>query len=774
MKLVIVESPSKAKTIEKYLGQDYIVDASGGHICDLPQKTLGVDVKNNFEPQYVVSSEKEDVVKRLGQKAKKAEKVLLATDPDREGEAISWHLSNLLNLNLEDENRIVFNEISKKAVENALVNPRKVDMNLVDAQQARRVLDRLVGYKLSPFLCRVLASRLSAGRVQSAALRLVVEREQEILKFVPTEYWNIFAFLNSNGISKKDNEIIFKSKLEEYKNKKAKIESKEQADEVLQNIKNAVYKVISVKKSVATSKPQAPFTTSTMQQDASNKLSMPSSMTMMVAQNLYEGVDINGSHTALVTYIRTDSVRISADAQREAKEYIQKNYGADYAPESFNFYKSKKQSQDAHEAIRPITLSITPESVKDVLSKNHYRLYKLIYERFLASQMTDAKFNVVTVDIKANDAMFRASGKTVLFKGYTAVYDTEKEEKDEEESGLLPDLNENDILNLNEIRPEQKFTKPPARYTDATLIKALEEKGIGRPSTYATIISVLLKRTYTVKEGKSIKPTDLAFSVNEILIKSFDRIVDISFTARMEDKLDEIEDGGIDWRSVIADFYPWLEKRLLNAGDSLTEESDKKCEKCGSMMLIKIGRYGKYYACSNYPECSNIISFENETTDEKCDKCGSDMVVKVGRYGKFLACSNYPNCSNIKSFGDETSDVPCEQCGQMMIYKNGKFGRYLHCAACKINKPAAQKVAKCPNCGQDVYKRKSKAGKIYYSCADYKNCKFISWDMPYGKCPKCQSYTVVKFFKDNNLVKCLNKECDYSVPYIANKEDAEN
>ncbi|MCL1901561.1 MAG: DNA topoisomerase, partial [Firmicutes bacterium] len=518
----------------------------------------------------------------------------------------------------------------------------------------------------------------------------------------------------------------------------------------------------------------APYTTSSMQQDALNKAGLSLKRCGMAAQELYQGVNMgDDGMVALVTYIRTDSVRVAPEAQYAAKDFIINKFGPEFAPESFNFYKSKKQSQDAHEAIRPITLSVTPESVKDVLSKNHYRLYKLIYERFLASQMTDAKFNVVTVDINANDATFRASGRTVLFRGYTAVYDTEKEEKEDEESAILPDLNENDILNLNEIKPEQKFTKPPARYTDASLIKALEEKGIGRPSTYATIISVLLKRTYTVKEGKSIKPTDLAFSVNEILIKSFDRIVDISFTARMEDMLDGIEEGGTDWHNVISDFYPWLEKKLLNAGDSLTEESDKKCEKCGSMMLIKIGRYGKYYACSNYPECSNIVSFENETTDEKCDKCGSDMVVKVGKYGKFLACSNYPACSNIKSFGEEISDVPCEQCGQMMVYRNGRFGRYLHCAACKINRPAAKIVAKCPNCGQGVYKRKSKAGKIYYSCQDYKNCKFISWDMPYGKCPKCGNYTVVKFLKDHNLVKCSDKECDYTTPYV-NESDENN
>ena len=769
MKLVIVESPSKAKTIEKYLGADYTVDASGGHVRDLPQKTLGVNVKNNFEPDYIVTPGKEDVVKRLEAKAKKASEILLATDPDREGEAISWHLATLLNLDKNMKNRIVFNEISQKAVKRALEEPRSIDLNLVDAQQARRVLDRLVGYKVSPFLCRALASKLSAGRVQSAALRMIVEREQEILNFIPVEYWNIFAFLNfSKSENIKDRELIFKSQLFSFNGKKFKPSNKAETEQILDAVKNALWTVDNVKKSVSSSHATAPFTTSTMQQDASIRLSMPSSLTMQVAQNLYEGVDIAGEgQIALVTYIRTDSVRISKDAQDEALAFIKDKFGSEYVPNTPNFYKSKKSSQDAHEAIRPISLSRTPESLREKLSKNHYRLYKLIYERFLASQMSEAKYNTLTVDIKANNTIFRANGKTLLFKGFTAVYEFEREEKnDEEVISVMPDLKEGDILNLNEIKTEQKFTKPPARYTDASLVKGMEEKGIGRPSTYATVISTLLKRTYTEKEGKYIKPTDLAFRVNEILIKNFDNVVDISFTAKMEDQLDEIEEGGKDWHKLIEDFYPWLMERLKDASDSLTEETDQVCEKCGAPMFLKTGRYGKYLACSGYPKCKNIISQDDEVSDVKCEKCGSDMIIKNGKYGKYLACSGYPECSNIKSLGEELSDIPCENCGEKMIYKNGRYGRYLHCAACKINKAILEKVGICPDCGKDVIKRKSKTGKIFYGCSGYPNCRFLSWDIPYGKCPKCESNTVIKFYKAKNVVKCSNKECDFEEPYV--------
>ncbi len=767
MKLVIVESPSKAKTIEKYLGKEYTVDASGGHVRDLPQTSLGVDVKNGFEPKYVINKDKKDVIKRLSDKAKKADQIYLATDPDREGEAISWHLCYALKLDEHQQNRIEFNEISPKAVKEALQHPREINRALVDAQQARRVLDRLVGYKLSPFLCKQLHNNLSAGRVQSVALRMVVEREKEIQNFVPQEYWNIFAFLNKNTADK-EAEIVFRSQLEKYKNKKFKPKNKDEADTIVKEVEGKQWIVRNVKKAVSSSHAPAPFTTSTLQQDASAKLSLTSPQVMQIAQQLYEGVPLAGEgQVALVTYIRTDSVRISQDAQNAALEFIGEKYGKEYVPAKPNVYKTKKGAQDAHEAIRPISLLRTPESIKDkVPHKNIYRVYKLIYERFLASQMAEAKYNTMTVDIEAGQTLFRANGKSLLFKGFTAVYDVYKEvdkDKEDEEnvSAKLPNLSEGDVLNFRELKSEQKFTKPPARYTDATLVKAMEEKGIGRPSTYASIIGVLLKRTYTVKDGKYIKPTDLAFEVSDLLIKYFDKIVDTSFTAHMEESLDQIEEGNTNWKQLIENFYPWLQKKLEVAGESLVEETDIPCDKCGAMMLIRSGKYGKFLACSNYPNCQNTKPLDQEVSDVPCDKCGAMMIVKNGRYGKYLACPNYPECQNIKPLvKDEPSDVPCDKCGKPMIIRSGRYGKYLHCADCKINKPIVEQCGTCPKCGKPMNKRRSKTGKIFYGCSGYPECDFLSWDeVSDKKCPKCGAYTVVKRTKAGNLLKC--SACDY-------------
>ncbi len=768
MNLVIVESPSKAKTIEKYLGKDFVVDASGGHVRDLPEKNLGVDVRRNFQPRYEVSESKKATIKRLSDRAKRADRVYLATDPDREGEAISWHLAEVLGLDPAEENRIVFNEISQKAVKEALENPRPIAMGLVDAQQARRVLDRLVGYKLSPFLCKHLQDKLSAGRVQSVALRMIVEREQEIIKFKPKEYWNITALLRLAQGSAEDKDIDFKALLLSYQGKKKKPESKEQADDVLAHVKGKDWAVTAVKKAVSKSRPSAPFTTSTLQQDGSQKLGLTSPQVMQTAQQLYEGVPLGGEgQVALVTYIRTDSVRVSADAQAEAREFIRSSYGDKYLPSKPNFYKSKKQAQDAHEAIRPISLSRTPESVRALLSRNHYRLYKLIYERFLASQMTDATFNTVTADIAAGDAVFRATGKTLLFKGYTAVYEDYKEKDDsdgEDSSARLPALSEGDALNLKDLKSEQKFTKPPARYTDATLVKMMEEKGIGRPSTYASIIGVLMKRTYTVKEGRFLKPTELAFRVNETLIKFFDNIVDVSFTARMEDNLDEIEEGGKDWRKLVGDFYPWLQKRLEQAGESLIEHTDIPCDKCGDgHMLIRAGRYGKFMACSNYPECKATRPLDDDITDQVCEKCGSAMAIKQGKFGKYLACTGYPDCSNIRpleSKPDKVSDVPCPTCQKLMVERDGKFGKYHRCADCNLNRPIVEKAGICPLCGKDVHKKRSKAGKIFYGCSGYPGCTFVSWDaLSSEKCPDCGAHMTQKPVKDGTFIKCSS--CTY-------------
>ena len=727
MDLIIVESPSKAKTIAKYLGGKYRVDASGGHIRDLPEKTIGIAVDKNFEPRYVISSGKEETVKRLADEAKRAGKVYLATDPDREGEAISWHLQTVLGLDANEKNRIEFNEISQKAVVAALTNPRTVDYNLVDAQQARRVLDRLVGYNLSPFLNIKLGSGLSAGRVQSVALRLVVEREREILSFVPEEYWNITAELQDEA--KKFSP--FRATLEKYQNKKFKISNREEADSAVKSLRAGEYRIESVKRSVTKSHAPAPFTTSTLQQDASSKLGLSAPETMLMAQHLYEGMDIEGEgQVAFITYIRTDSTRISSEAQAAALKFIEKEYGKEYCPEKPNFYASKKGAQDAHEAIRPIDLARTPDSVKKLLDKKHFNVYKLIYERFIASQMSEALYDSMQIEIKNGDYGLKASGKALKFAGYTAVYKDVKKDDEEESGKLLPPLEEGMALNENELKADQKFTKPPVRYTDASLVKAMEDKGIGRPSTYASIISVLNKRKYVEKEGKAMKPTEIAFQITDMLVKYFQDIMDVGFTADMEKKLDEIEDGGKNWRSIIADFYPPFEEKLHFANTDGNEVTDILCEKCGSPMIRKFNKYGKYLACSNYPKCSNIINEQGpEVSETPCPKCGDLMVVRIGKYGKFLSCPNYPKCKCTVPFGEKKEEI---------------F------------------EGVCPDCGKPAKKLKSKRGKIFYGCSGYPECKFMSWDIPTGeKCPACGS-PIVKTAKGD--LKCSDKNCAFVPP----------
>ena len=759
MQLIIVESPSKAKTIEKYLGGKYKVDASGGHVRDLPEKRLGVNIAKNYEPNYVISADKKPVIKRLKEKVEKADKIYLATDPDREGEAISWHLQEVLGLK-DKAQRIEFNEISEKAVKEALKNPREINYNLVDSQQARRVLDRLVGYKLSPLLCKRIQNGLSAGRVQSVALRIIVDKEREIRAFVPAEYWNLTATL-SDGHHKP-----FTAYLAEKDGKKFKPANQAEADEVENAIKaaNGAFAVKQVKKTDTKSHALPPFTTSTMQQDASAKLNMSSPMCMQVAQHLYEGIETQEGHLALVTYIRTDSVRISVESQARAREYIAEKYGDEYVPEKPNFYKSKKNAQDAHEAIRPIDLSMTPEKVKPLLDRNHYNLYKLIYERFIASQMSEAKYNYVTIDSVCGDYTFRTNGRTVVFKGYTAVYDDYKANQETEDGEIvkvIPPVKEGDGLKAENVSKEQKFTKPPVRFTDASLVRIMEEKGIGRPSTYATIISVLSKRKYTVKENKYIVPTEIAFRITDMLVKYFPDIMDVSFTAGMEDKLDDIEKGGQDWHKIIADFYPPFAEKLAFAATDGDEITDIVCEKCGAPMIRKNGRYGKFLACSNYPECSNIKSEKEEVSDVKCDKCGAMMVYKTGKYGRFLACPNYPECTNVKPIDEETTNEKCEKCGGDMVVKKGRFGKYLQCTVCKATKSLTEKAGVCPQCGNPTQKMTSKSGKIFYGCSNYPACNFMSWDMPTGEhCPKCGSYIVLT--KDGKTRKCSNKECDYS------------
>ncbi len=714
MQLIIVESPHKAKTIEKFLKGDYKVDASKGHVRDLPVNYMGVSIANNFEPHYVVSPDKKADIKRLSDDAKKADVVYLATDPDREGEAISWHLSEVLGLDTKKANRIEFNEISEKAVKNALNNPRKIDMNLVDAQQARRVLDRIVGYSISPAASSRLSENLSAGRVQSVALKMVVDREREIQAFVPQEYWNIKADLNPENGSR------FKVLLTEKNGKKYKPANAEEAAAVEKELSGETFKVGTVKRTVMKSHAPAPFITSTMQQDGSIKLGVSAPQIMSIAQRLYEGVPTQNGNVALITYMRTDSVRVSTESQTKAREYIQNKFGKEYLPEKPNFYKSKKDAQDAHEAIRPIDITKTPESVEGILDKNQYKLYKLIYDRFIASQMSEAVYNGVSVDIEAGKYTLKTSGKTLAFKGYLAVYDDTKKEEDEESgASLIPVLSDGEILNLNGLTKEQKFTKPPVRYTEATLIKNMEDKGIGRPSTYATIMAKLSdkKREYVKKEKKYLVPNPISYDLIDFLVKYFPNIMDISFTAKMEDELDDVGLKGRNWRELIADFYEPFAKQLEQS-----KITDKICEKCGSPMIINSGKYGAYYACSNYPECKNIKPVNEKVaipTDRICEKCGGVMVEREGKFGKFLACSNYPKCKNTISL--------------------------------------TESVGVCPECGKPTKKMLSRAGKVFYGCSNYPNCKFMSWDIPTGKkCEKCGAYTVLMDGKE----KCSNKKCE--------------
>lgn len=768
MDLIIVESPSKAKTISKYLKGKFRVDASGGHVRDLPEKTLGVKVTENFEPHYEITANKKDVIKRLTDEAKRAERVYLATDPDREGEAISWHLQTVLGMDPDGAHRVEFNEISPKAVQNALKSPRKIDYNLVDAQQARRVLDRLVGYKLSPFLNNRIQDGLSAGRVQSVALRLIVDREREITAFKPDEYYTFSAQL-------RDLDAQYAAFKAVYQLKKNGVSiHAETAEQAEAEIKAGSFVVTKVKNGVSKQHAPAPFTTSSLQQDASNKFGMSSPETMLVAQHLYEGMDVGGDHIALITYIRTDSVRVAVEAQKSALEFIENKFGKEYVPEKPNFYATKKGAQDAHEAIRPINLEVTPASVKGYLDKKHYNIYKLIYDRFVASQMAEAQYNSMQVEATSAGYVFKASGKAVLFAGFTAAYSVAQAgDNDEEESGkLLPPLTEGQALNLVSIAKEQKFTRPPLRYTDASLVKAMDERGIGRPSTYASIISVLTKRKYVEKDGKYMVPTEVAYKITDILVHYFTDIMDVDFTAKMEEELDKIEEGGVDWHKIISDFYPAFAEKLRTAACDGDEETDIKCEKCGSAMIRRIGKYGKYLACSNYPKCSNIVSeSEVEISDVRCPKCGANMVVKSGKFGKFLACPNYPECSAILPIDVKLTEEKCHECGGLMFIKKGKYGNYYECSVCgakqPVNKPdgnareGEKTEGKCPTCGKPMRRMRSKNGKIYYGCTGYPECKFLSWDVPTGeKCPNCGNYLV----KHGNEIRCSDKNCAYTTP----------
>jgi DNA topoisomerase-1 len=738
--LVVVESPAKVKTISKFLGKDYTVKASMGHIRDLPEDELSVDIENGFKPKYAIIKGKSKIVNQIKESAQSVDNVLIATDPDREGEAICWHLAHELKSTKKPISRITFNEITKTAVQNAIEHQGKIDQDLVDAQQARRILDRLVGYQISPILGKTIKWGLSAGRVQSVAVKIICDREDEIQAFISEEYWTIDASLKGEKTNP------FEARLFQIGKDKAQIDNENQAKSILGDLNGKEFIVNKIERKERKKNPVPPFITSKLQQEASRKLRFPVKKTMSVAQDLYEGVELGDEGAVgLITYMRTDSTRVSEEAINSVRDYIDKNYGKDFLPDKAVHYASKKGAQDAHEAIRPTAVERTPASLKDYLSKDQYALYDLIWKRFIASQMKPAIFDVTTVDIKAGNYLFRANGSIIKFAGFMSVYmEGIDDEADEDKEAILPELIEGQILKCLNLIPEQHFTQPPPRYTEATLVKVLEEKGIGRPSTYATIISTIQDREYVTKDQGRFIPTEMGRLVNSALLKSFPEILDVEFTAKMETELDDIEDGKIGWVKVLDDFYKPFSKSLEKAPEAIKsvkkdmeEVTDEICELCGKNMVIKWGRFGRFYACSGYPECKNTKQLnhkettpvEPEMTDEKCEVCGSPMVIKVSRYGsKFLSCSQYPKC--------------------------------------KATKPISLGV-KCPksDCDGFIVERRSKKGKVFYGCSKYPECDYVSWDKPVPeKCPKCNApFLVEKSSKAKGVyLKCANEECDYT------------
>lgn len=673
--LVIVESPAKAKTIGKILGKNYKIEASMGHIRDLPKSQIGVDVNNNYEPKYITIRGKGKLIDKLKKEAKKANKIFLATDPDREGEAISWHLSNILGMKEKDKCRIEFHEITKSAIQDAIKKPRTINKDVVDAQQARRILDRLVGYEISPILWRKVKWGLSAGRVQSVAVKLISDREKEIVDFIPKEYWSITAKLKSGN---KDFEAEFYGDL----NTKISIDNEEEAKTILNDLKKVEFIVSEIKNQEKRKNPLPPFITSTLQQEAYKRLNFTTKKTMSIAQQLYEGVELKKEGTVgLITYMRTDSVRISEEAQDSAENFIKSKFGAEYYPENRRIYKTKKNAQDAHEAIRPTSVNRAPETIKDSLSTDQYKLYKLIWNRFLASQMASAIFDTVSYDIIAGEYIFKATGSMLKFPGFISVYKTQGEDEDNK----LPNLKTEERLNLRELEPKQHFTQPPARYTEASLVKALEENGIGRPSTYAPIISTIIERGYVLKEKKVLIPTELGEVVTELLKEYFKDIVDIEFTAELEKKLDEVEDGEEDWISIVDNFYRPLSVLIKNAEDNINkitieeevEVTDVLCEKCGKNMVIKKGRFGKFLACPGYPECKNTKPLLEEL-DVECPRCQGKIVIRRSKKGKmFYGCSSYPSCNFVS--WDRPTKERCPKCGEILLEKTIKGKKQLKC-----------------------------------------------------------------------------------------------
>jgi DNA topoisomerase-1 len=797
--LVIVESPAKAKTINKFIGKDYVVKASVGHVRDLPKSELGVD-EVTFEPKYEVLEGKEKVVSELKAAAKKADTIFIASDPDREGEAIGWHVLSLLGKDATKVRRVLFHEITKNAVRKAIENPTDLDMNKVNAQQARRVLDRLVGYKISPLLWDKVRRGLSAGRVQSVALKMIAEREEAIKAFVPEEYWTFAAKLAAEVPPQ------FIAKLTKVEGKKADIGNEQDARVIETALKGGSYKVATVVKKERKQSAAPPFITSTLQRAAYNRFKYPVKRTMQIAQKLYEGKELGAAGmVGLITYMRTDSVRISDDAIQEVRAYIATKYGADILPEKPNTYRVKKaaQAQEAHEAIRPTTLEFDPEAIKDFLSREEYNLYKLIWDRFVASQMKPALFDVTDADIAvAPHYTLRASGEVQKFAGFLAVFqDGMKEDEDEEgteNAKALPPLNEGDVLQLINLDTKQNFTQPPPRFTEATLVKTLEENGIGRPSTYGAILTTIQTRDYTYKQEGKFFPTQLGMLVAKLLKQSFGDIIDETYTARLEEELDDIEAGKVEWKTAMHDFSKKFNADLVRAETEMVEvkrtgvETDEKCENCGSPMSIKFGRFGEFLACTNYPECKTTKEMargdaaEAEASGEQvvCDKCGKPMQLKRSRFGQFYACTGYPDCKNTKDPRLMKANIPtepqppCENCGKEMVLKSGRYGPFFSCSGypdCKnIRKigggkstPPKPTGVKCPTCKEgDMLERRSRRG-IFYSCSRYPKCDFALNNRPVPReCPKCHApYLLEKETKrEGHIEYCNNPECDYRAP----------
>jgi DNA topoisomerase I len=866
--LVIVESPAKAKTINKYLGRNYVVKASYGHVMDLPKKTIGILLpgeengkkkkkkgkgkskgkavekkiakpiivtdENIFEPTYEVIPSKFKVIGELQRAAQNADAIYLAGDPDREGEAICAHLREILSKPRkyakamaaaeEEENgdaekseaaaakpekkpekeirstppkiyRVMFNEITQKAVKAAFENPTQVNENLVDAQQARRVLDRLVGYKVSPILWDKVRRGLSAGRVQTVALRLIVERELEIRAFIPKEYWTIHAMLAAAGPP------AFEAKLTKYKGEDIEVTNEAEAQRVVAAVERAVWQVASVTQKEKRRFAPPPFTTSKLQQAGYNRLRYTAKRTMMLAQRLYEGVELGQEGAvALITYMRTDSVRVSADALTQVRDHIGSSYGEKYLPEKPNFFKSKKDAQDAHEAIRPTDVARTPESVRRFLDDDMFKLYQMIWQRFVGSQMTPAIFDQTTIDISVADYTFRATGSVQKFDGYLAVYqavieEVEKEDEGDSEARNLPRVAEGDKLSLEKIRPDQHFTEPPPRYTEATLVKDLEEKGIGRPSTYAAIISTIVEREYVNKDQGRFTPTLLGEKVSALLVKAFEDIFDVGFTARLEDELDEIEEGKMTWRSAVKEFWDRFAVDLSKAADKMESykagiPTGQKCEKCSQGELLeRISRHGFFLGCSRYPDCDFIRDLaepgnqeqEGEVKTEYCDNCGKEMAIKRGRFGTFLACTGYPDCKTTRRLASGTRralqpDVPldekCPTCSEQLLRRHGRFGEFIGCKnypKCKYTRPITLGI-KCPKCNEGEFVRRGTAkgrgrGRIFYGCSKYPDCDFTSPHEPINEpCPKCGApFVVEKRTKAGNFRSCIRENCDWEI-----------